>query len=239
MPEGSHLTALPLKKPLALQMGFSDIEQVNSRLSHVFNVREHNQEERGKIESFIRECFAAAHNSQITNFMPRLLSLRSRHGELIAAFGLRAALEKQLFLETYLDQPIEQVLQARLGIGVRREEVIEVGNLSALYPGVARWLIVVITAMLHDEGYKWVVFTGTSTVRNGFHRLGLRPFELGEATPERLPLHERDNWGSYYKQGPTVMAGDIEHGYRSLLIQQDLADLLRGNILSVEKSCCA
>jgi hypothetical protein len=230
------MTALPLKSSLALQGDNGEMALVNSRLSHVFNVREHDREERGEIEAFIRECFAAAHNSRIANFMPRLLSLRSRHGELIAAFGLRAALQKQLFLETYLDHPIEQVLQDRLGMDVRREEVIEVGNLSALYPGVARWLIVAITAMLHSEGYKWVVFTGTSTLRNGFHRLGLRPVELGEARLERLPVHERDNWGSYYDQAPTVMAGDIEHGYRSLLVQRDLAGLLRGSIVSVERS---
>ncbi len=227
------MNAQPLQSLPELQQDISDTGLASSRLSHVFNVREHGQEDRNKIESFIRERFIAEHNSRITNFMPRLLSLRSSHGELIAAFGLRAAQEKRLFLETYLDHPVEKVLQAHLGLNVRREEVIEVGNLSALYPGVARWLIVAITAMLHAEGYKWVVFTGTSTLRNGFYRLGLRPVDLGEARLERLPMQERDNWGSYYDQAPIVMAGDIEHGYRSLLVQRDLAELLRGSLLCV------
>lgn len=212
-----------------------DRHAVNKRLSQLFNVCEHAQVERREIEDFIRQCFAAGHGARITHFMPRLLSLCSRHGELIAAFGLRAAADSRLFLESYLDHPIEALLQARLGLAVRREDIIEVGNLSTLYPGAARWLIVALTAQLCCEGYKWVVFTGTPTLRNGFHRLGLRPVELGAATLDRLPLHEHGDWGNYYDHLPMVMAGDIEHGYRSLLMQRDLTDLLRTGIVSVEK----
>lgn len=214
-----------------------DIVAVNRRLAQLFNVREHVQVERREIEDFIRECFATAYGARITHFMPRLFSLCSRHGDLIAAFGLRAATDAHLFLESYLSYPIETLLQARLGVSVRREEIVEVGNLSTLYPGAARWLIVALTALLRCEGYKWVVFTGTPTLRNGFHRLGLRPIELAAATLDCLPPHEHDDWGNYYDHFPMVMAGDIEHGYRSLLMQRDLTDLLRTGMVSVEKDC--
>ena len=232
------MSVSPLKSHCGLQHfdpGIQDIETVRGRLSHVFNLCEHSQDERGEIEGFIRECFHCVHGARIAHFMPRLLSLRSRHGDLIAAFGLRAATGTRLFLETYLDHPVEHVLQDRLGTDLRREDVIEVGNLSALYPGAARWLIVAVTALLYSEGYKWVVFTGTSTLRNGFHRLGLRPVELGGASPDRLPQQERAGWGSYYDHGPMVMAGDIEQGYRSLLMRRDLAGLLRTSMVSVEQ----
>jgi hypothetical protein len=211
-----------------------DSKALSARLAQVFDVREHAVEQRGEIEALIRQCFAANHGARISNFMPRLLSLRAKRGDLIAAFGLRAASDSRLFLESYLDRPIEAVMQARLGQAVRREEIIEVGNLSALYPGAARWLIVALTARLQDEGYKWVAFTGTASVRNGFSRLGLRPVELGAATLEHLPLQDRDSWGSYYENTPMVMAGDIAYGYRSLLMQRDLAELLRAGMDSVE-----
>lgn len=227
--------------PALLHAGFAtnsasgpDKLALNARLAQVFDVREHCAEERGEIESFIRQCFAAAHGARIGHFMPRLLSLQDNRGELIAAFGLRAASDSRLFVETYLDQPIEDVLQSRLGEVVRREEIVEVGNLCALYPGAARWLIVALTAMLHGEGYKWVTFTGTSALRNGFSRLGLRPVELGAATLEHLPPPERANWGSYYDNAPMVMAGDIAYGYRSLLEQRNLAELLRAGMNSIE-----
>lgn len=212
-----------------------DLRTVNERLFQVLNLREHAPQERGEIEGFIRQCFSAAHGARIAHFMPRLLSLRSAHGDLIAAFGLRPAEQTRLFLETYLNQPIEDVLQQRMAMPIKREEIVEVGNLSALYPGAARWLMVALTALLHGEGYKWVVFTGTAVLKNGFHRMGLRPLELGAATPEHLPQEDRADWGSYYDHAPMVMAGSVEYGYRALLMQRDLAKVLRAGMECVEK----
>jgi len=137
-------------------------------------------------------------------------------------------------LENYLERPVEEVLQTHLAQEIRREGIVEVGNLSALYPGAARWLIVAVTALLYGEGYRWVTFTGTATLRNGFYRLGLRPVELGAATLGHLPERERADWGSYYDNAPTVMAGDIAHGYHSLLLHRDLSKLLRAGIEQVD-----
>jgi hypothetical protein len=214
--------------------GGVDTSALNARLAQVFDVREHCAAERGEIEAFIRQCFVAAHDARIGHFMPRLFSLRASRGDLIAAFGLRAASSSRLFLETYLDRPIEDQLQLALGEAVRREEIIEVGNLSALYPGAARWLIVALTAMLHGEGYKWVTFTGTAALRNGFSRLGLRPVELGAATLEHLPPSKRADWGRYYDHAPMVMAGDIRYGYHSLLQRRNLTELLRAGMGSID-----
>lgn len=231
------MNALPAQLHLAFQAHAAenyDTKALNARLAQVFDVREHSGEERGEIEDFIRQCFSATHGASISHFMPRLLSLRAKRGDLIAAFGLRTASNSRLFLENYLDRPIEAVLQAQLGETVKRDEIIEVGNLSALYPGAARWLIVALTAMLHGEGYKWVTFTGTAALRNGFSRLGLRTIELGAATLEHLPSQDRAGWGRYYENTPMVMAGDIAYGYRSLLMQRDLTELLRAGMNSVE-----
>jgi hypothetical protein len=211
-----------------------DIAALNLRLANVFDLHEHGAEQREEIQAFIRLCFASTHAATIRHFMPRLFSLRTKQGDLIAAFGLRSAATSRLFLESYLDRPIEQILSDRLGKPVHREEIIEVGNLSALYPGAARWLIVALTAKLHEEGYKWVTFTGTAALRNGFSRLQLRPVELAAATLEHLPWSERAHWGNYYDGSPMVMAGDIEYGYHSLLIQRNLAHLLRAGIDSID-----
>jgi hypothetical protein len=237
MQKGNHMTASPAQ----LHPGFpahatddNDTKVLNARLAQVFDVREHESDERGEIESFIRQCFVSAHGARISHFMPRLLSLRTKRGDLIAAFGLRAASNSRLFLESYLDRPIEDVLQAQLGQTVKRNEIIEVGNLSALYPGAARWLIVALTARLQGEGYKWVTFTGTTALRNGFSRLGLRTIELGAATLAHLAPQDRADWGSYYDNVPLVMAGDISYAYRSLLMQRNLTELLRAGMKNVE-----
>lgn len=237
MPKGIHMTTTPALLHSDFATGCAngvDTSALNARLAQVFDLREHCDEDRGEIEGFIRRCFVAAHGARISHCMPRLLSLQDPRGELIAAFGLRAASNSSLFVETYLDRPVEDILQSRLGEAVRRDEIIEVGNLSALYPGAARWLIVALTAMLHDDGYKWVTFTGTTALRNGFSRLGLRPVELGAATLQHLPPAERADWGSYYDHSPMVMAGDIAYGYRALLQQRNLTELLRAGMNSIE-----
>ncbi len=197
-------------------------------------LREHYAEERYEIEGFIRRCFATKHGARIRNFMPRLLGLRVKQGDLIAAVGLRGASNSSLFLESYLDQPIEAILKSRLGKAVRRDEIIEVGNLSSPYPGVVRWLIVKLTTMLHDEDYKWVAFTGTSALRNVFCRLGLSPVGLGVATPQYLSLSDRNNWGSYYDNAPMVMVGDISYGHRCLSKLRNLSRSLSAGINSIE-----
>lgn len=206
---------------------------LNESLRRLFDVHEHAEHELDEVKAFIAARFAEMHEARIRHFMPRLLSLRSR-GEMIAAFGLRSAAQSPLFLETYLDQPIEGLLQTRLGVAVDREQIVEVGHLSAIYPGAARWLIVAVTALLHREGFRWVVFTGTSSLRNGFYRLGLRPMELAQATLQHLPQNERVAWGRYYDNAPVVMAGDIAHGYQRLAQCSDLSQLLRSGIAPVE-----
>jgi hypothetical protein len=207
---------------------------LHARLARLFDLREHGVSTRAAVENFIRDCFAQMHGARIQHFMPRLLSLHAGRGEVVAAFGLREAADSRLFLESYLDRPIEDVLKARLGRQVRREEIIEVGNLSARYPGAARWLIVALTALLHEAGYRWVVFTGTAALRNGFHKVGLRPIKLGAATLQHLPPSERADWGRYYESSPLVMAGDIAYGYHTLLLQHELFQTLRAGIVPVD-----
>lgn len=227
------LSQLPLQQDMETQTPAA--AELQERLARLFDLREHGNATRALAQQFIHECFAAAHGARIRHFMPRLLSLHAGQ-EMVAAFGLREACAERLFLETYLDRPIEAVLQQRLGQDVRREEIIEVGNLSARYPGAARLLIVALTALLHEAGYRWVVFTGTTVLCNGFQRLGLRPVVLGPATLEHLPSSERADWGRYYEAKPVVMAGDIAHGYSALLLEHELFQSLRAAISSVDEA---
>jgi hypothetical protein len=201
---------------------------LSEKFAQAFDLADDLPEEREEVTAFIRSCFAQVHDAHIEHFMPRLLSLRDKQGRLIAAFGLRPAAQSRLFLEHYLDAPIESILSARFGQGVHRDDVVEVGNLSAVHAGATRWLIVAVTLLLHREGFRWITFTGTNVVRNGLHRLGLRPHEIAGAELERLPEHERARWGNYYAQSPTVMAGEIARGYHALLADDKLLKVLDG-----------
>lgn len=200
----------------------------HAKLAELFKFGESTQANRAEVEDFIRNTFAAAYGAEVSGFMPRLLTIRSKQDELLAAFGVRSAEKGKLFLENYLDQPIEQVIAAQSGSLPQRNRIAEIGNLAAIYPGAVRWMIVALTVMLYEEGYDWVVFTGTAALRNGFYNLGLHPVEICPARLERLASEEQGRWGSYYDNKPVVMIGNIREGFRAMRSNDKLIDILSG-----------
>lgn len=197
-------------------------------LARLFDLTECRNADRAEVESFIRETFALAYGASVRGFMPRLLAVCLKNGDLLAAFGVRSAKEEKLFLENYLDQPIEQVIEEKTGVRLERGKIVEIGNLAAIYPGGVRWMIVALTVMLYEEGYEWVVFTGTSALRNGFNKLGLHPIEICPAQIGRLDADEQARWGTYYDNKPTVMCGNIRQGFEAMRANGQLLDLLNG-----------
>jgi len=162
--------------------------------------------DRAEIERFIGDVFREAYGAEIKRFKPCLMSLRDHDNKLVAACGFRSAALEPLFLETYLDQPIEAVLSERVGFPVRRGDIVGVGNFSVAEPGMARYLIAAIVAQLHATSKQWAVFTAVPLVRNAFIKMYLNPVILGDADKNRLPPEEQAEWGSYYEQKPQIMA---------------------------------
>ena len=147
---------------------------------------------RHTLEAFIRQRFADEHQARIRHFLPCLLGLLDEHGVVQGAVGLRPA-RQPLFLERYLDAPLEGEIARRHARQVPRDAIVEVGNLAATGAASARLLIVALTDLLISEGFQWVAFTGTRELLNSFQRLGLAPLPLGEADPARLGA-EREDW---------------------------------------------
>ena len=168
------------------------------------------------VEAFIRRRFAEQHAARVSRFMPCLFGLHAADGSLHGAVGLRLALAGPLFLERYLDLPLERAIGLRCGEDAERGEVVEVGNLAADGRGTARRLIVSLAEKLSGQGLRWVAFTGTPALLNSFRRLGLSLQRLGPADPARVGP-ELSDWGRYYDCGPQVMVGRIPEGYRQLV----------------------
>ncbi len=166
---------------------------------------------RPEFEGFIAARFGRAYGARVNHFLPHLLGVRDGLGRWQAAAGYGAADSARLFLEQYLDVPVEQALAVALERPIARGDVVEVGNLAAVSAGMARQLIPRLARHLHRLGYRWVVFTATRPLRNAFLRLGLRPLALAPADPARLP-DGGASWGAYYEQDPVVMAGKIALG---------------------------
>lgn len=157
------------------------------------------------VERFVFDAYRTAYGAHIASFMPDLLAL-NRGAELVAACGMRAAADEPLFLEGYLERPIEDVLAAVAGVCAGRSDIVEVGNLAIARPGAARMLIEHLTVHLQLRRERWVVFTAVPVLRNNFLRLRIPLHVLGEARPDLLTPEARRQWGRYYDCSPKVSA---------------------------------
>ncbi|MFZ5556572.1 MAG: thermostable hemolysin [Pseudomonadota bacterium] len=171
---------------------------------------------RPEAEALIRTAFMRAYGARIERFLPLLMGLRDGEGSLLAACGLRYAALSPLFLEAYLDRPVEAALSATAGETLRRGDVIEAGNLAVARGGHAPLLIAALTRHLHESGQRWVVFTAVPALANAFKRLGIALTVLAPALLSALPAADQIGWGTYYDRSPRVMACRVAEAYRAL-----------------------
>ena len=176
-------------------------------------------EDRPELERFIYNSFKSAYGAQVKHFMPLLVSLRDAKGDLIAVCGFRNAGAEKLFLETYVDEPIDAVLSSKSGKEVARKDIVEVGNFAVFPPGMSRHMITVLAAYIHTIGAKWIVFTAIPKIRNAWKRLGVNLLQICEASKERLDCDCREEWGNYYDTCPYVVAVNVPECY--FLLRKD------------------
>jgi len=183
----------------------------------LFDIIDVNNSRRKQAEAMIHTRFKEVYGADVHQFMPKLLHLSSRdyHHD-IAMLGFRPANEERLFLERYLNCPIETAIADHIGYPVSRDEIVEVGNLADFKSGGARAAIVAASAFLYGAGYHWVTFTGVPMLYNAFYRLGLEPVIIAEASQTCLSSKEQDEWGNYYEASPKIMFGNIHQGQEAL-----------------------
>ncbi len=171
---------------------------------------------RAEVEAYIRRVYAARFGARVEGFAPMLLALRdASDGRLRGAAGYRFATQP-LYLERYLDAPVDQLLGEHGPLRPPRAEIAEIGHLCAERPGDGRLLIPAVAAHLHAVGVRWAACTLTEELRRLFLRLGLAPVALGPADPARLQPEELAAWGSYYEHRPVVIAGRLQPAFERL-----------------------
>ena len=164
---------------------------------------------RPELERFIAERFRSAYGASVAHFCAHLLGMRDARGAWQAAAGYTPAAAGALYLEHYLDRPVEVVLSGALGREVPRARIAEVGNLASAARGFGGRFLPALRRYLLDLDYRWVVFTATREVRGILQHLAFEARPLAPASPQRLP-DGGAGWGTYYAHDPNVMAGTIE-----------------------------
>jgi hypothetical protein len=165
--------------------------------------------QRTALERFIAERFRKAYGAQVSHFCAHLLGLRDEAGAWQAAAGYTPAASGALFLEHYLERPVEVVLSDAVGRRVPRERIVEVGNLASAARGFGGRFLPELRRYLAGLGYGWAVFTATREVRGILQHFAFDARALAPAAARCLP-DGGAGWGTYYAHEPSVMAGCIE-----------------------------
>ncbi len=173
------------------------------------------------LRAFIAERFERAHGARVTADYPWIAGLVAGDGEILAAAGVRFAEAGPLFLESYLDAPIEAEVARVFDGPVTREMIVEIGSLASTHPTWSMQLFDGLPAWLAGvAGRRFAVATLRPELarmldRSGF---GLRP--IGEADPARIG--GGDAWGEYYAAKPRIYAGRVSGGAALGLMRERL-----------------
>jgi hypothetical protein len=185
-----------------------------------FRVYTQTHPERGEVERFISNGFFESHSARIQSYLPVLLGLVDASGDIIGALGYRPGAEEPLFLERYLDAPVQQVIAERSGQPVDRQTIVEIGNLACRSADTARDLMWRVARHLLRERFLWVTFTGTRAVRQILRAFPAPVLELARATQQRAGA-TNDEWGRYYEADPRVVAGFLPAAFGGATTRED------------------
>ena len=84
------------------------------------------------VKAFIADRFAEQHGAQPCMNYDHWHVVHAQGEQPMAALAVRPASDQALFLETYLNAPIEQAVSGVLGYTVPRDAIVEIGCLAAL-----------------------------------------------------------------------------------------------------------
>ena len=165
------------------------------------------------IKRFVSDRFHARLSARPDPHFASWRAVSIADGALGATLGYRGATEEQLFLEAYLDAPIEAVASQALRREVGRARIVEIGCLAAISPPALVRLWAESAAEFADH-YDVAVATLSASLRRLITRAGVPIVELAPADPARIAEPER--WGSYYDDAPMVCAGWTHAGAAGL-----------------------
>ncbi|CAN5421531.1 hypothetical protein BH09PSE4_BH09PSE4_11430 [soil metagenome] len=172
------------------------------------------------VRELITDRYAAMHGAQIKTDFPNYCTVNDLTGP-CAVLGFRSAGGGNLFLEHYLDEPVEGAVHAALGVAVSRERIVEIGAHASSRPRATITLWAQAAATLDGQSDVAVAVL-TAPLRAMFARVGLPIVEIAPARPDRLGEQSAE-WGRYYEADPVVCAGWIAAAQAPLTRLQDRA----------------
>jgi hypothetical protein len=174
---------------------------------NTFSVVGHDSAARSDLEARIRSGFGMHFDACIEGFMPRFAHYRHASGA-TGVIGIRRASDEPLFLESYLNEPVESVIAEASGTVPGRDRVAEVGQFVVDDRDIVTCFFRDLVPFLVENDFDWVCFTGTDRIRALLARIGLHGLPVARAEETRVS-QSPDRWGRYYEFDPIVVLGKL------------------------------
>ena len=193
------------------------VNKICANKQNVFSISVDEEESllKEKAKIFIRKKFHNSYLADVNISYPTIISVADLNGEIVAALGVRRAGDQKLFLENYLNESLEEHVSKIAGCKILRHEIVEIGNLAADGRNGIKALIVACAKYLKENGYRYLVSTGTNSLITHFVALGFDPKVICEANANKIsnPL----SWGTYYESQPKVIVGEVASSYARVM----------------------
>lgn len=151
----------------------------------------------------------------LRHFMPNTFSLY-RGDILKACAGFSSADQNPLFLEQYLDQPIEAMLSEQFDCPVSRRDIVEIGGFAVDDKQFALPMMIQLAPAFRAAGFQYAVCTVTSVVQRCLDKIGIQSVSLGAADANRVDT-TGNAWGKYYALTPVILAGNIQTNLEKIM----------------------
>jgi len=181
----------------------------------VMNAFDKSDKGRQAVEQQIQNAYEKSFGARVSHFMPTLISAGIANTSPHLNFGLCCAADQTLFLENYLQAPVEQVLSSTVRSQISRKCIAEIGNLTFDHTENLQQDLMSIASYCQQQGYRYVVCTATRALRLLFLRAGMKPVLLGQATLNNAPK-DGSHWGDYYETAPQIIGGNVLLGLQHL-----------------------
>ncbi|PCK32900.1 thermostable hemolysin [Pseudoalteromonas piscicida] len=178
---------------------------------------------REELEHAIHRGFAHAFGADIHEYYPLLSHLNYRQTDCF--LGLRFATKEPLFVEQYLNHPIEQCLS----MVAKRSHIAELGNLFSTGRMATLGHFIVLTQALLESDVRYLVFTATKQVRA---LMKLCQVEVNKISLAHDTIASAKDYGSYYECAPMVCSVDLQQALQVITSTEVYQHLLQG--LNVE-----
>lgn len=173
----------------------------------MFDIVDRNSVLRTSLEARIRSGFGTHFRACVAEYMPRFAYYQHLTGG-TGVIGVRCASEERLYLESYLDDPVEEIIQNAADCTVSRAKIVEVGQFVVDDRGIVADFFEDLVPFLARQGFDWVCFTGTDRIRAILKRVGFSGLPVAAASQD-LVRNKPDRWGTYYEHDPVVIIGKL------------------------------